>query len=118
MKKLCIVFRQAPHGTAHGREGLDLSLLSASFEQEVSLLFTDEGVLTLLKSQDPESIGSKDYIAALGALSLYDIETVLVCQESMQELALERQDLRIDVSAVMPADISKHLAEVDEVLVF
>ncbi|GIU26554.1 sulfurtransferase complex subunit TusC [Shewanella schlegeliana] len=118
MKKLCIIFRQAPHGTAHGREGLDLSLLSASFEQEVSLLFSDEGLLTLLKSQDPESIGSKDYIAALGALSLYDIETVLVCQESMQALGLELEDLRIDLSAALPTEISKHLAEVDEVLVF
>ncbi|MGL4834236.1 MAG: DsrE family protein, partial [Shewanella sp.] len=49
MKKICILFRSAPHGTTKGREGLDLALLSASFEQEVSLLFVDEGILHLVK---------------------------------------------------------------------
>ncbi|MGS0680613.1 sulfurtransferase complex subunit TusC [Shewanella sp. 125m-7] len=118
MKKICIVFRHAPHGTSHGREGLDLSLLSASFEQEVSLLFTDEGLLTLLKDQDPESIGAKDYIATLGALPLYDIDTVLVCQESMQEFELAQDDLRIGVTLANPGKIAEHLKYVDEVIVF
>ncbi|GIU32781.1 MULTISPECIES: sulfurtransferase complex subunit TusC [unclassified Shewanella] len=118
MKKLCIVFKQPPHGTAHGREGLDLSLLSASFEKEVSLLFTNEGVLTLLKGQDPESIGAKDYIATLGALPLYDIDTVLVCKESMQELGLSEQELRIGVTLSAPDEITSHFNAVDEVIVF
>ncbi|ABV87429.1 sulfurtransferase complex subunit TusC [Shewanella pealeana] len=118
MKKLCIIFRQAPHGTAHGREGLDLSLLSASFEQEVSLIFTDEGLLTLLQDQDPESVGAKDYIATLGALPLYDIETVLVCQDSMLELGLQQTDFRIDVEQRSAEEISSHLANADEVIVF
>ncbi|MGS0689282.1 sulfurtransferase complex subunit TusC [Shewanella sp. 30m-9] len=118
MKKLCIIFKQAPHGTAHGREGLDLSLLSASFEQEVSLIFTGEGLLTLLKNQDPESIGCKDYIATLGALPLYDIDTVLVCQESMHELGLLETDFRITASISTAIEISTHLAGVDEVIVF
>ena len=46
MKKLAIIFRRAPHGSASGREGLDLALLSASFEQEVSLIFTAEATAT------------------------------------------------------------------------
>ncbi|GIU46810.1 sulfurtransferase TusC [Shewanella sairae] len=118
MKKLCIVFKQPPHGTAHGREGLDLSLLSASFEQEVSLLFTNEGVLTLVKDQDPESIGAKDYIATLGALPLYEIDTVIVCEQSLLELGLTESDLRIGVSVINSELISGHLNDVDEVIVF
>ncbi|MDR8523798.1 sulfurtransferase complex subunit TusC [Shewanella fidelis] len=118
MKKLCIVFKQAPHGTAHGREGLDFALLSASFEQEVSLVFTGEGLLTLLKEQDPESIGCKDYISTLGALGLYDIDTVLVCQESMHEFNLQQNDLRIPALISSAEEISAHFDHVDEVMVF
>ncbi|MCL1137284.1 sulfurtransferase complex subunit TusC [Shewanella pneumatophori] len=118
MKKLCIVFKQAPHGTAHGREGLDFALLSASFEQEVSLLFTGEAVLTLLKNQDPESIGCKDYISTLGALPLYDIDTVLVCQDSLLELGLSHEELRISTLVATSDEVAEHLNQVDEVMVF
>jgi sulfur relay (sulfurtransferase) complex TusBCD TusD component (DsrE family) len=65
MKKLTIVFRKSPLGTTSGREGLDFAMLSASFEQEVSLVFINDAVLHLLPSQAPELTGSKDYIAAL-----------------------------------------------------
>ncbi|MCE9687319.1 sulfurtransferase complex subunit TusC [Shewanella sp. AS16] len=118
MKKLCIVFRRAPHGTAHGREGLDLALLSASFEQEVSLLFMDEGVLNLLKQQQPELIGAKDYIATFKALPLYDVETVLVCKQSLAELGLSTGLLSIPVTVFNHEQIAGHLAQADEVLVF
>ncbi|WOT06830.1 sulfurtransferase complex subunit TusC [Shewanella youngdeokensis] len=118
MKQLCIIFRQAPHGNAQGREALDLALLSASFEQEVSLIFTDEGILNLLDNQEPELIGAKDYIATFGALPMYDVDTILVCQQSMQTLAIQASDFKIDVEVCSAAKITHHLSLVDEVLVF
>ena len=118
MKKLCIVFRHGPHGTAKGREALDLALLSASFEQEVSLLFTDEGVLHLLNNQQPELVGAKDYIATFGALPLYDVETLLVCQDSLSELSIKATDCKFDAQVSTARQISTHLNDVDEVLVF
>jgi tRNA 2-thiouridine synthesizing protein C len=48
MKKLTIVFRKSPLGTTSGREGLDFAMLSASFEQEVSLVFINDAVKTIL----------------------------------------------------------------------
>jgi tRNA 2-thiouridine synthesizing protein C len=118
LKKLCIVFRQSPHGTAQGREALDLALLSASFEQEVSLVFTDEGLLNLLNNQSPETIGAKDYIATFGALPLYDVDTILACKDSMIELSLVEDDIKLEVEVCSSQRIASHLSQVDEVLVF
>jgi len=118
MKKVAIVFRRAPHGSPHGREALDLALLSASFEQEVSLIFVDDGVLNLIKDQQPERVGAKDYIATFGALPLYDVDTVLACEESLLEYDLEPTELTIEVEKVSPSMITEQLTQVDEVLVF
>ncbi len=118
MKKLTIIFRHPPHGTPHGREALDLALLSASFEQEVSLIFVDEGVLNLVKMQHPELVGAKDFIATFGALPLYDVDTVLACKTSLLEYGLDNTELTIKLDQVSPAEITQHLADADEVLVF
>ncbi|MEI6858991.1 MAG: sulfurtransferase complex subunit TusC [Shewanella sp.] len=118
MKKLTIIFRRAPHGTPHGREALDLALLSASFEQEVSLIFVDEGVLHLISEQQPEIAGLKDYIATFGALELYDIETVLACQSSLERFGLANNKLTISVERVTSTKIADQLQIADEVLVF
>lgn len=118
MKKICILFRSAPHGTVKGREGLDLALLSASFEQEVSLVFVDEGVLHLIKDQQPELIGGKDYLATFKALPLYDIESVFVCKQSLTDYGLSHGLLAIPVTIVNDEAIAAHLKSVDEVLVF
>ncbi|MGL4936333.1 sulfurtransferase complex subunit TusC [Shewanella sp.] len=118
MKKICILFRSAPHGTTKGREGLDLALLSASFEQEVSLLFVDEGILHLVKDQQPELIGAKDYIATFKALPLYDIDVVLICKQSLADYGLTPGLLTIPVTAVNDDSIAAHIKSVDEVIVF
>ncbi len=117
MKKICVLFRSAPHGTTKGREALDFALLSASFEQEVSLIFVDEGVLHLIKDQQSELIGGKDYLAALKALPIYDIEAVFACKQSLADFGLNH-GLSIPVTALTDEGIAAHLKAVDEVLVF
>lgn len=118
MKKITVVFKTAPHGHANGREALDFALLSASFEQEVSLVFTDEGVLNLLTGQQPELIGGKDYIATFKALPMYDVEQVYVCKQSLAEFGMSRSALNIPVEVLSTEQIAALLNSTDEVLVF
>lgn len=119
MKKLCIIFRTAPHGNPQGREALDLAMLCASFEQEVSLVFTDEGVLHLLPNQMPELIKAKDYISTFRALPLYDIDHVLVCHDALTEFGINQTPLNIDNALIVGKElISAQLQQADEVLVF
>ncbi|MFV7772558.1 sulfurtransferase complex subunit TusC [Shewanella marisflavi] len=118
MKKITLIFRHAPHGSAKAREGLDFALLSASFEQEVSIIFADEGVLNLLPGQTPEVIGAKDFVAAFKALPLYDIEQVYACQQSLQDYSLTEEDAAFPVETKTPEQIATLLAQADEVFVY
>lgn len=118
MKKVTIIFRRGPHDTAAGREGLDLALLSASYEQEVSLVFTADGLFNLLSDQTPEVIGCKDYMATFKALPLYDIDSVLVCQNTMDAFGLTDKDFFIPITVCRPDVIQQQLQSADQVWVF
>ncbi|MGB0894347.1 MAG: sulfurtransferase complex subunit TusC [Parashewanella sp.] len=118
MKKICFIFRTGPADNAKGREALDLAMLSASFDQHVSLLFIDEGVLNLRNDQQPELLGGRDYISTFKALPLYDIEDIYLCNQSLGEYDLSKSDLVIDAKLAEPIRVSSLIKEADEVLVF
>jgi len=100
------VFHTAPHGTAAGREGLDAILAASAYSEQQALFFVGEGVLQLVKHQQPEAILSRDYIAAFKLLDLYDIETRYVCEQSLQRWGLSPQDLLLDVQVVAPQQLA------------
>jgi tRNA 2-thiouridine synthesizing protein C len=51
-KKFLYVNRKAPYGTIYALESLEVVLIGAAFEQDVSLAFVDDGVYQLTKGQD------------------------------------------------------------------
>lgn len=118
MKQICVIFRHSPLGNSSSREGLDFALLSASFEQQVSVIFTDEAVLHLLSQQQPELVGSKDYLSTFKALSLYDIETVLVCKQSAIQFGLQQDDFHFEAQLASTAEIKQLIAQSHEVVVY
>lgn len=63
--KLAILFTQPPFGSATSREGLDALLAASTFcqEEEILILFLNDGVFNLLKNQQPAEILQKDHIA-------------------------------------------------------
>ena len=52
VKKFMFLNRKAPHGTVYALEGLEVVLITAAFDQDVSLVFTDDGVYQLMKGVD------------------------------------------------------------------
>ena len=50
-KKFLFVNRKAPYGTVYALESLEVVLISAAFEQDVSLAFIDDGVYQITKGQ-------------------------------------------------------------------
>ena len=52
IKKFMYVNRRAPYGTIYAWESLEVVLIGAAFEQDVSLAFIDDGVYQLTKGQD------------------------------------------------------------------
>jgi tRNA 2-thiouridine synthesizing protein C len=92
-KKFMFVNRRAPYGTIYALEALEVVLISAAFEQDVSLAFLDDGVYQLMKGQNTIGIGMKNFSPTYRALGDYDITKLYVERESLDERGLKPEDL-------------------------
>lgn len=92
-KKFMLVQRRAPYGSNYAQEGLEVALIAAAFEQEITMAFLDDGVFQLQAGQAPGGIGMKRFTAAFGALGDYEVGRVLVERESLVARGLGEGDL-------------------------
>lgn len=92
-KKFLYVNRKAPYGTIYALESLEVVLIGAAFEQDVSLAFMDDGVFQLTKGQDTKAIGAKNFSPTYRALGDYDVNKFYVEKESLDERGLTLDDL-------------------------
>ncbi len=86
--------RKAPYGTIYALESLEVVLIAAAFDQDVSLVFADDGVYQLMKGQDTEEIGMKNFSPTYSALGDYDIKKIYIEKESLDERGLSLDDLQ------------------------
>ena len=93
IKKFMYVNRRAPHGTIYAWESLEVVLIGAAFDQDVSLAFMDDGVYQLLKGQDTADIETKNFSPTYSALGDYDVTKLYVEKESLEERGLTLDDL-------------------------
>jgi tRNA 2-thiouridine synthesizing protein C len=92
-KKFMFVNRKAPYGTVYALESLEVVLIAAAFDQDISLAFIDDGVYQITKGQDTTGIGQKNFSNAYKALGDYDISKLYVEKESLAERGLTQDDL-------------------------
>jgi tRNA 2-thiouridine synthesizing protein C len=85
--------RRAPYGTIYAWESLEVVLIGAAFDQDVSLAFLDDGVYQLLKSQDTAEVDMKNFSPTYQALGDYDVTKLYVEKESLEERGLTLEDL-------------------------
>ena len=117
-KKFMFVNRTAPHGTVYALESLEVVLITAAFDQDVSLVFIDDGVWQLKKGQQTKGIETKNFSATYRALEGYDVEKLYVERESMVARGLAEDDLIVDVTVIKASDLGNLMAEQDVVLSF
>ena len=84
---------KAPYGTVYALESLEVVLIGAAFEQDVSLAFIGDGVYQLVKGQDTQGIGMKNFSPTYAALGDYDVNKIYVEKESLEERGLTVDDL-------------------------
>ena len=92
-KKFLYVNRKAPHGSIYALESLEVVLIGAAFEQDVTLAFIDDGVYQLMQNQDTSAIGTKNFAPTFRALGDYDVSQIYVEQESLELRGLSKDDL-------------------------
>lgn len=92
-KKFFYINRRAPYGTIYALESLEVVLIGAAFEQEVSLGFIDDGVYQLMEGQDTTGVGMKNFSKTYKALGDYEVRKFYVEKESLAERGLTADDL-------------------------
>ncbi len=85
--------RKASYGTVYALESLEVVLIAAAFDQDVSLAFIDDGVYQIVKGQNTDSIGMKNFSKTFHALGDYDINKLYVSAESLKERGLTKDDI-------------------------
>jgi tRNA 2-thiouridine synthesizing protein C len=93
-KKFVYVNRKAPYGTVYALESLEVVLIGAAFEQEVQLLFIDDGVYQLTKGQSTEGVGMKNFSKTYAALGDYEVNQIYVDEQSLKDRGLTMDDLQ------------------------
>ncbi len=93
IKKFMFVNTKAPYGTVYALESLEVVLISAAFDQDVSIVFCDDGIFQIAKNQNTEASGMKNFSPAYKALGDYDINKLYVEKESLEERGLTLDNL-------------------------
>lgn len=94
VKKFLYVNRKAPYGTIYALEALEVVLIGAAFDQDVSMAFLDDGVFQLVKDQNTKEIGVKNFSPTFRALGDYEVTKLYVEAESLAERGLTEGDLQ------------------------
>ena len=118
IKKFLYINRRPPHGSIYAHEALEVVLIGAAFDQDVSLAFIDDGVYQLKKNQDTSDINTKNFSKTYGALEMYDVEKLYVEKESLEQRGLSEDDLMVDVKILTSDEMKKIITNSEVILNF
>ncbi len=118
IKRFLYVNRRAPYGTIYALEALEVVLIGAAFEQDVSLAFIGDGVYQLAKGQNTKGLEVKNFSPTFRALEDYDVTKLYVEQESLAARGLAEDDLVVPVEVVSAERMSEIMEQQDVILSF
>ncbi len=113
-----ILINSPPFSHIDGKEGVDLALVCAAFDQTVNLVFVDEGIFHLINTQDDDSFLDKLHDKQLKALEYYDISSVFVESESMEKYSINQSSLLETVDVVSQSDIKQFCNNSQHTVIF
>ena len=117
-KKFLYVNRRAPYGSIYALESLEVVLIGAAFEQDVSLAFLGDGVYQLTKGQDTKGLEVKNFSPTFLALEDYDVTKLYVEKEALEARGLTEADLVVAVEVVSTERMAEIMEEQDVILSF
>ena len=117
MKTLLFVHTSSPHGSIKAQEGLDALLMGSAFA-DCSALFLGEGILQLLKGQDTNQTGQKNFSLTYNALFDYGVDKVFCSKTHLENHGINESDLMIEVTALTDRDVAALLSSNDVILNF
>jgi tRNA 2-thiouridine synthesizing protein C len=116
VKKFMYINRKAPYGRIYALEMLETVLISAAFDQDVSVAFLDDGVFQLKKGHDTKAVNMKNFSPTFRALEGYGVEKLYVERESLAARGLTEADLVVPVEVLDAAALGRLMEEQDVVI--
>lgn len=95
IKKIMFTVRKPPHGQIYVYEGLEVKLIMAAYDADISVVFMEDGVFALKEGQNTAELGIKGFAATYGVLVDYEISKVYVDRKSMEDRGMTEQDLLV-----------------------
>ena len=117
-KKILVLCRRAPYSGHLARAGLDAALAAAVFEQDLSVLFMDEGVWQLVPGKQSGEIDNKSISSTLESMPLYDIESFFVEALSLQQRGIAAEALNHNTITLGAAELPAFIDSFDQVWSF
>jgi len=105
--KTNIIISRSSFSNSDFKEAVDLGLVCAAFDQEVNLIFVDSGITNLIKNQSAEKVDDKNQVDILKGLEFYDIDNIIIEQESLDLTRLETSHFINSVKIKTRAEINK-----------
>lgn len=116
LKKIMFTVRKAPHGQVYVYEGLEVKLIMAAYDADISVVFMDDGVFALQDGQNTTELGTKGFAATYGVLVDYEISKVFVDRKSMEDRGMTEDDLLvIGEDEDTEEDIKPKVVEAEEI---
>jgi len=117
-KSLLVVVRHSPYGSSLARTSLEVALSSATFDQEVGLLFMGDGVLHLIQEQNSSVLEVRNIAKLIASFPLYDLDQLFIDERALQHYALDTGELPQDMQQLDDAAMRTLLSRYDHILGF
>jgi len=88
-----IIFRRPPYGSVMAAEGLRMAEALLAFQVPLKLVFTEDGVFSLLKGQGKGALCLGDLGKAFAGLEEMGLPQLMVVKEDLDSRGLSTQDL-------------------------
>ena len=117
-QSLLLISRSSPWSGLGAREVLDIALAGGAFDLPISLLFLDDAVLQLRTEQQASALQQKDLQANLKALPMFGIEQLYACGHSLQQRAINPNNLCLEVQVLDEIELRTLIDQHDQVITF
>ena len=115
-KHILYLLRKSPYSSSNALEAIESALVAGVFEQNVAVLFKDDGVWQLLKEQIGAAINRRTVGKVMQALPQYDVEQLYACRDSLEARGLGRADLALTVKPLSLDEQRELIARQDAVV--
>jgi len=116
--KTNIIISQSSFSSCEFKEAIDLGLVCAAFDQVVNLIFIDSGITNLITGQSAKKVNDKNHVDILKGLEFYDIDNIIIEQESLASTLVEHSRLLEAVQIKSRAEINQLNQNADHLVNF